>query len=141
MKRHIRHVHKDFTCNLCQKLFMDESELVSHASACPGSEKLLMCPECGNIFSSKANLKRHLEIHNGAEPKQCQQCQKIFRNEKLLKRHQVTHSDERAFQCTTCDKAFRRAEDLVKHTRTHTGEAPYKCRLFSYARFASCRHV
>ena len=129
MKRHIDRVHKPFKCQLCKKCFSAESELESHTPTCTGPETEFQCPECGNTFASKANLKRHMEIHSGAEPKQCPQCNKTFRNEKLLQKHEVVHSDERAFACPRCDKAFRRAEDLVKHTRTHTGEAPYKCRL------------
>lgn len=106
---------------------MSKSEVESHT--CTAPEAKFRCRLCGNAFSTKASLTRHMKLHIEVEPVKCPHCDRQFRNEMLLKKHQVIHSDERGFSCTKCDKAFKRAEDLVKHNRIHTGEAPYKCRL------------
>ncbi|XP_078518964.1 uncharacterized protein LOC144784166 isoform X1 [Lissotriton helveticus] len=62
-------------------------------------EESFDCFECGVNFNSKANLKRHLNVHSGVMP----------------------------FTCETCGRSFNRKSNLLSHQRTHQGKMPVPC--------------
>ncbi|KAJ7168592.1 hypothetical protein C8R46DRAFT_237439 [Mycena filopes] len=47
-----------------------------------------VCPECGNDFTAKHNLKNHMNSHNGVKPFICEDCGQSFGTAHVLKRHQ-----------------------------------------------------
>ncbi|XP_078527613.1 zinc finger protein 10-like isoform X2 [Lissotriton helveticus] len=89
------------------------------------------CPECGQSYSNRIELIRHMPTHSEAQaelkPFPCTDCEKSFFQKSRLMEHYRTHTGEKPYICTFCRKGFNRKYHLKEHTRIHTGEKPYKC--------------
>lgn len=95
----------------------------SHVS-CLG---LHMCLQCNKDFSTKTNLLRHMQTHDGNKPYQCNICGNSFTQNGSLKQHMHIHTGIRPFVCNFCNRGFTQSKSLVFHTRRHTGEKPFTC--------------
>ena len=62
--------------------------LESSPSPPPTGSKLWNCPECGNVYPSKASLARHERIHR-APDRECPKCGKKVRGSRGLKQHDL----------------------------------------------------
>lgn len=81
------------------------------------------------IFSSKADLQLHTQIHmREAKPYKCTQCSKAFANSSYLSQHTRIHLGIKPYRCEICQRKFTQLSHLQQHIRTHTGDKPYKCR-------------
>lgn len=85
------------------------------------------CMKCNKDFSTKTNLMRHMQTHDGSKPYQCIICGKSFTQNGSLKQHMRIHTGERPFQCTECNRGFTQGKSLTFHMRRHTGEKPFTC--------------
>nr|XP_057944516.1 oocyte zinc finger protein XlCOF22-like isoform X2 [Doryrhamphus excisus] len=94
---------------------------------CPIDTTHLKCSQCGKIFSSKANLRRHTMIHTGEKPFMCSVCGQRFSQKTTMITHTRTHTGEKPFSCSVCNKSFSDYSTLTKHQRTHTGDKPFSC--------------
>lgn len=120
-------------------------------------ERLIACPTCGSMFSSKTKLFDHLQRQ--AEPLDslvCEHCGKAFPSERLLRDHirqhvnqvkcpfcdmscttlaalkihiRFRHCDERPYPCDFCEKRFKNQRDLQKHTVVHDEDTVYHCTM------------
>eukprot|EP00035_Acanthoeca_spectabilis_P015896 m.319960 g.319960 ORF g.319960 m.319960 type:complete len:538 (+) comp16448_c0_seq24:2306-3919(+) len=45
------------------------------------------CPDCGRVFNSASNLKRHQRVHTGERPYMCINCNKPFANSSNRNKH------------------------------------------------------
>lgn len=86
-----------------------------------------ICQECNKDFSTRTNLLRHMNTHNGVKPYRCTVCDKGFTQNASLKQHMHIHTGERPYQCEFCNRGFTQPKSLVFHMRRHTGEKPFKC--------------
>lgn len=91
------------------------------------------CPRenCGKSFTQAANLRMHLQSHDGQKPFKCEHCHKSFSQSGNLKTHVRRHTGERPFVCTYegCEKKFAQQGNLRAHMLTHEGTKPFICRL------------
>lgn len=79
-----------------------------------------MYPDCTSEYSTKFNLKRHVEsVHLHIKKYQCNQCSSNFSSKQSLKEHLRIHSGAMPFKCTACEKSFRQASQLSLHRRVH----------------------
>lgn len=85
------------------------------------------CEKCNRDFSTKTNLNRHLQSHEGNKPFQCTECKKSFTQKSTLKQHMYTHTGERPYVCEVCNRGFTQCKSLIFHMRRHTGEKPFQC--------------
>ena len=85
-------------------------------------ESQFKCDICGNAFSQKGHLKRHILTHTGEKHFKCDICGKEFSQRGQLQRHNLTHTGENSFKCNICGKAFSVRGNLKRHILTHTGE-------------------
>lgn len=85
------------------------------------------CQKCNRDFSTKTNLNRHMQSHEGNKPFSCTECRKSFTQKSTLKQHMYTHTGERPYVCEVCNRGFTQCKSLIFHMRRHTGEKPFHC--------------
>ena len=79
-----------------------------------------MYPECDSEYTSKFNLKRHVEsVHLHIKKYKCTICACLFSSKQSLIEHQHIHSGLMPFKCSACHKYFRQASQLSLHRRIH----------------------
>ncbi|KAF8767276.1 Zinc finger and BTB domain-containing protein like [Argiope bruennichi] len=98
-----------------------------------------ICPYCKRIFSSRGNLRRHMEIHimsdrrsllrgvmdplilktiiENTESPYCTFCKKKFSTKGTLKRHIEEKHISKRFQCDICFKTFHRENYISFHKK------------------------
>ena len=86
-----------------------------------------ICTKCIKVFSTRTNLIRHIQSHDGYKAYRCDICNKGFTQSGSLKQHKYIHSGERPYKCEFCDRAFTQGKTLKFHLRRHTEEKPFIC--------------
>lgn len=86
-----------------------------------------ICTKCVKVFSTRTNLIRHIQSHDGYKAYRCDICNKGFTQSGSLKQHKYIHSGERPYKCEFCDRAFTQGKTLKFHLRRHTEEKPFIC--------------
>ena len=91
-KHLLTHGEKLYTCEICNKKFLDNSKLRRHSLVHSG-EKPFACPLCPKKFSLDFNLRTHMRIHSGEKPYACifPGCFKRFSQSSNLSAHEKTH--------------------------------------------------
>uniref|UniRef100_A0A087X2N1 FEZ family zinc finger 2 n=2 Tax=Poecilia formosa TaxID=48698 RepID=A0A087X2N1_POEFO len=148
------------------------SKLSSGGCNSDGKHKNFTCEVCGKVFNAHYNLTRHMPVHTGARPFVCKVCGKGFRQASTLcrhkiihtqvrhtcsrpgsqfdnfstltfhtyinkplfcmflgnyKNHKLTHSGEKQYKCSICNKAFHQIYNLTFHMHTHNDKKPFTC--------------
>ncbi|XP_060899224.1 zinc finger E-box-binding homeobox 2-like isoform X1 [Labrus mixtus] len=102
-------------CPFCHRMFQRGASLRDHIRYCQDREGAHMaCPLCGYTATHRAQMERHLALHNQLQDKQSAMC---------LDQAMET----RKFKCLQCGKAFKYKHHLKEHLRIHSGEKPYEC--------------
>ena len=137
----LTHLEGDsFKCVLCPKSFAADVLLQRHLRRqhTPNEtymhllnsiQSQLWCTVCGEQFTLKKNLERHMLMHAGAKSFSCNVCGKEFSRKASLDLHFVSqHSDVKPFACELCDLSFSLKVYLVRHVRSqHSNERPFSC--------------
>ncbi|CAN9512142.1 unnamed protein product [Ophioblennius macclurei] len=103
------------------------SKLSGGGGGADGKPKNFTCEVCGKVFNAHYNLTRHMPVHTGARPFVCKVCGKGFRQASTLCRHKIIHTQEKPHKCNQCGKAFNRSSTLNTHVRIHAGYKPFVC--------------
>lgn len=61
-----------FSCENCDKVFTDPSNLQRHIRSTHIGARCHACPECGKTFATSSGLKQHQHIHSSVKPFQCE---------------------------------------------------------------------
>ena len=140
----------DFSCDDCKENFASLEELSNHCSDIHGNldyseggplsflvdnssesclydietklEKKFQCQECPKNFTTKNQLKHHMNIHLGLKPYSCTVCNKGFTQPTHLNIHMRTHDGSRPYMCSICGKTFTIASNMKKHLAIHDRE-------------------
>ncbi|OUC40328.1 zinc finger, C2H2 type [Trichinella nativa] len=88
-------------------------------SSNPMQRTMLTCSVCKKQFTSHANHRDHLNIHNNSRPFICEVCGKQFKNSGSKSNHMRLHDPEKKFVCQICLKSFRWTSSLKAHLDSH----------------------
>ncbi|KAK4885663.1 hypothetical protein RN001_001934 [Aquatica leii] len=115
---------KKYKCLQCPKEFMLQTHLFLHQL----SHKRNTCSQCGEVFTERINLIRHLlEIHNTKLknlPFRCDQCLKSFVKQRSLFYHLQRHYK---FVCMDCGTCSNTSHEHNNHVLTHKNQKPWQC--------------
>ncbi|KAM7422912.1 hypothetical protein PAMA_010783 [Pampus argenteus] len=101
-------------CPFCHRMYQCGASLRDHIKYCQEKEGgHMVCPLCGYTATHRAQMERHLALHNQVQDK----------NAISLDQGMET----RKFKCLQCGKAFKYKHHLKEHLRIHSGEKPYEC--------------
>lgn len=101
-----------FACKYCPKQFTYEKPFLTHAKRHPEYQGQINMDE-----ESRERGFDSEDDDMPLEGLQCTQCGKLFATKRNLKRHLSTHSGLR-YNCTTCNKEFSRLDKLKEHEQT-----------------------
>ena len=71
-------------------------------------EKPFKCNMCEKKFVNSSEIKVHQRSHTGLKPYKCKICEKEFTTLSKMKTHKHSHSGEKPFECDICQKPFSR---------------------------------
>ncbi|KAK4167595.1 putative zinc finger protein 467 protein [Cladorrhinum sp. PSN259] len=117
----------------CGKDYLEEKHLAQHIKGSHTHEKDHVCPECGKAFMTGTRLRRHGEVHKGAEKYRCRgyDCSLSFRKHQTLQRHiREAHLGLKPFVCTTdgcTSEGFDSAGALRRHVQRDHGTIRFWC--------------
>ncbi|KAM4613735.1 zinc finger E-box-binding homeobox 2 [Polymixia lowei] len=101
-------------CPYCHRTYQRGASLREHIKYCQDRDGgHMVCPLCGYTATYRAQMERHLVLHNQAQDKSS-----ITLDQSM---------ESRKFKCLQCGKAFKYKHHLKEHLRIHSGEKPYEC--------------
>ncbi|XP_015121878.1 zinc finger and SCAN domain-containing protein 2 isoform X2 [Diachasma alloeum] len=113
----VRKKKSKFSCKYCPKQFTYEKSFSTHAKRHPEYKKREKTVE-GKDKCDERRLHNDSEDDDmPLEGLQCTQCGKLFATKRNLKRHLSTHSGLK-FNCPTCQKEFSRADKMKEHEQS-----------------------
>ncbi|XP_045069159.1 gastrula zinc finger protein XlCGF8.2DB-like [Coregonus clupeaformis] len=116
---------KTHHCRDCGETFSLKADLQRHVTLT--KKRLSECHLCKKQYNSTCKLEAHVRLCHGRKPCTCPFCGKTFKQKGHLSRHMNIHTGEKPFSCGDCGKSFTRKGDLRRHILTHTGEKPFSC--------------
>ncbi len=152
--RHFTNASCKFKCHYgrCGRAFFTNLLLVRHekthlevdhdySKKCnkPTRPKKFVCEKCDAGFTSRQNLKSHVEEHGetyGKVKHKCDYCDQMFLTVSSKKKHEnLCHIRGKVLQCQFCVKIFYRNDRRKMHERVHTGEKLHTCKYCKKAFF------
>ena len=168
--RHMRRQHKDvqtdesdeemkLRCSICHKVCLNKSGLKTHEAVCLKMKENRKCVDCGIVFGSLYNMRRHVERAHGKDVKgkllnesddqtdnhasapmedcMCLICLKTFSNRVSLMKHKNNHNTCRPqprqvkerHMCHICASCFESRGGFDKHMRSKHFGIRYTCKI------------
>ncbi|XP_063994180.1 zinc finger protein 135-like [Diachasmimorpha longicaudata] len=113
----VRKKKSKFSCKYCPKKFTYEKSFSTHAKRHPEYKKMEKNGEGEEKCDERRFQNDSDDDEMPLEGLQCTQCGKLFATKRNLKRHISTHSGLK-FNCPTCQKEFSRADKLKEHEQS-----------------------
>lgn len=142
LKRHLKIQHIErlqvpemifkFYCDLCPAKIFNSKRMVRYHMQSHISSKGYICEICSKCFTSRDNLKIHLNtVHaeNADSLKRiCPHCRKYFKNKHCLQNHINALHGKTGFMCDLCGQSCKSKAVLTEHMkRIHIKIKGYRC--------------
>ena len=110
----------EYQCELCQKLFLEESILSKHKiidHEILKDDQLHKCYLCNEEFAKRFEMSNHFKfVHNDTKAHRCHQCEKTFSTFTLMRDHiYCVHEGVKIHHCKICKESFGYQSALSKH--------------------------
>ena len=92
------------------------------------TDKGHVCSRCGNSYSYRKSLLRHMQTHTGRFTHYCDLCKKGFHDSTAYRSHQNKH-DGILYKCGKCASSFSSAQSRDRHMSVHTGVYRFTCNI------------
>nr|XP_034838810.1 telomere zinc finger-associated protein-like [Maniola hyperantus] len=114
LKRNIVYT-TDFTCTICQKVYLSEKKLLNHQE-----NKHVICYKPENKIRKKVSFSDEIIVHEVKEYHRCRKCPKIYLDYDSLKVHmKEVHKKRRCYICVYCSKDFVDRMFFKVHVKLH----------------------
>lgn len=111
------HLHRrPYICEICDKGFYKNSNLVEHYSSHMSKNKMC-CSICGTKFGNEKCFRDHLKLHTGEKPYKCDQCDETFVTAGRRSDHVKRKHLEKTQRCKVCNKLFSLRGTLNRHLK------------------------
>ena len=84
-------------------------------------ERPFKCHICEKAFKQSSDLKKHINLHTGANQFKCEECNMEFRRADALRKHKLGHKVGN-MPCGHCGKNFLHINALRAHRAMHNGK-------------------
>ena len=88
-------------------------------------ERPFKCHICQKAFKQSSDLKKHINLHTGANQFKCEECNMEFRRADALRKHKLGHKVGN-MPCGHCGKNFLHIGALRAHRAMHNGKTDKK---------------
>ncbi|KAL1448842.1 hypothetical protein WDU94_000097 [Cyamophila willieti] len=125
--KHLKiHERRKFSCKFCHKKFSSMATVHNHRQQ---KHRILaepiVCEECGQSFTQKTSLNKHMKIHLNIRDYQCYFCAQTFVHQATLRTHIERHKGV-VYKCDICGKQYTSRQNLRGHLEKHLGLAALK---------------
>lgn len=120
-------------CMYCSRSYSKRSYLLIHINSVhKGLRKPYICAQCGQGFTERASLGRHMKCHKKqAFNYYCQECDASFSTKKWLKNHNTRFHSNRHLRCPQCGLYFKKKHDLHDHKCDDVPSEPTELKFYS----------
>ena len=129
-------IAKPYKCEVCGRNFRVSFQMNAHKKRVHSDRsQAFRCTvrRCKYSYSTRYDLKRHMEVHRGNKSHKCKTCGLGFTKKRNLEIHQTTHSEDRLLiPCKDCGKTFSHAQRLLVHSYIHLNADRFKCDQCNY---------
>ena len=80
-----------------------------------------ICLVCEKMYTSRYNIRMHMNLHTGNNVHTCQFCGRKFAHKHVFESHVRTHTGERPFACEKCDRRFGDRSNCSSHMKRCIG--------------------
>ena len=80
-----------------------------------------ICLVCDKMYTSRYNIRMHMNLHTGSNLHKCVFCAKTFGHKHVYDSHVRTHTGERPFSCGKCERTFGDRSNCSSHRKRCPG--------------------
>jgi Zinc finger, C2H2 type len=105
------------TINLPRKQTAAEARQRFMAYRLPDGGQRYICLVCEKMYTSRYNIRMHMNLHTGNNVHTCTFCGRRFAHKHVYESHVRTHTGERPYACDKCDRKFGDRSNCASHMK------------------------
>ena len=105
------------TINLPRKQTAAEARQRFMVYRLPDGSQRYICLVCEKMYTSRYNIRMHMNLHTGNNVHTCTFCGRRFAHKHVYESHVRTHTGERPFACEKCDRKFGDRSNCASHMK------------------------
>ncbi len=105
------------TINLPRKPTAAEARQRFMAYRLPDGSQRYICLVCEKMYTSRYNIRMHMNLHTGNNVHTCRYCGRKFAHKHVYESHLRTHTGERPFACEKCERKFGDRSNCASHMK------------------------